>query len=175
MNFLEGSVLVAEMATFAVWAELLPVELSAILGLVLLVETGLGFSDPVDLCELLVSVSVLALVPISAEADFGPVFAHFSLVFLSVLRKNLSVQAEMDMIVIVIVILVAQLALTHGWCRVESWLERGLGRLGERERVGVHRHLVLGAALGGLRNWSERGRASVLWHKSLEVSLHGEV
>ena len=131
MNFLKASVFVAEVATFAVWAELLPVELSAILGLVLLVEAGLGLGDPVDLGELVMTVSVLALVTVPAEADFSPVLAHLPLVLLSVKGENLPVLVEMG----VVVLFVAHLALAHGGCGAESWLECGFGRRGVREGV----------------------------------------
>ena len=131
MNFLKASVFVAEVATFAVWAELLPVELSAILGLVLLVEAGLSLGDPVDLGELVMTVSVLALVTVPAEADFSPVLAHLPLVLLSVKGENLPVLVEMG----VVVLFVAHLALAHGWCGAESWLECGFGRRGVREGV----------------------------------------
>lgn len=131
MNFLEASVLVAEMATFAIWTELLPVELSAILGLVLLVEAGLSLSDPVDLGELVVSVSVLALVTVPAEAHFSPVLAHLPFVLLSVQGLKLPIQVEMDGVVLV----VTHMALTHVGCGAESWLECGFSSLGVREWV----------------------------------------
>ncbi len=39
MDFLEAAILVAEVASFAIWAELLTVELSAILRLIFVIET----------------------------------------------------------------------------------------------------------------------------------------
>ena len=71
MNFLEASVLVAEMATFAVWAELLSVELPAVLGLVLLVKAGLSLGDPVDLGELVVAGAPRRLAAASVSTGSG--------------------------------------------------------------------------------------------------------
>ena len=88
MDFLEASVLVAEVASFSVWAELLTVELPAILGFVLVVESCLRLGDSVDLCEFFSTVSVLALETISAEADFSPVLAHFTLILLGLGQRN---------------------------------------------------------------------------------------
>ena len=61
VDFFEGSVLVSEVASLSVWAQLLSVELSAILGFVLLVQPCLGFSDPVDFCEFFRTMRVLTL------------------------------------------------------------------------------------------------------------------
>ena len=84
MNFLEGSILMSEVASLSVWTELFTIKLSAILGLVLFVEPGLRLRDSVDLCKLFVAMGILALETISAEANFSPVLAHLSLVFLRV-------------------------------------------------------------------------------------------
>ena len=48
----------------------------------------MGFGDSVDFCELIRAVSVLALETISAETDFCPVLAHFTLVFLGLCQRN---------------------------------------------------------------------------------------
>ena len=82
VDFLEASVLVSEVAALAVRAQFLSVELPAILRLILVVETSLGFGDPVDLGELVMAVGILALETVPAEANLGPVLAHLSLVFL---------------------------------------------------------------------------------------------
>ena len=82
MDFFERSILVSEVASLAVWAKFFSVELSTILGLVLIVEPCCGFGDPVNLCEFLRAMGILALQTISAEANLSPVLAHFSFVFL---------------------------------------------------------------------------------------------
>ena len=84
MDFLKRSIFVAEVASLSVWAELFPVELATILRFVLLVQSCLGFSDSVDFCELFRTVGVLALETVSAETDFCPVLAHFSLILFGV-------------------------------------------------------------------------------------------
>ena len=88
MNFFERPVFVAEVAPFSIWAEFLTVELPAILGLVLFVKSCLGFCNSVDLSELFSTVGVLAFEPISAEADFCPVLAHFTLILLRLCQRN---------------------------------------------------------------------------------------
>ena len=88
MNFFEGSVFVAEVAPFSIWAKFLTVKLPAILRLILLVESCLGFGNSVDLSEFFSTVCVLALEPISAEADFCPVLAHFTLILLGLGQRN---------------------------------------------------------------------------------------
>ena len=88
MNFFEGSVFVAEVAPFSIRAEFLTVELPAILGFILVVEARLCFSNSVDFSELISTVGVLALETISAETDFCPVLAHFTLVFLGLCQRN---------------------------------------------------------------------------------------
>lgn len=49
VDFFEGSVLMSEMTPFAIWAELFSIELPAILRFVLVIETRLSLSDPIDL------------------------------------------------------------------------------------------------------------------------------
>ena len=82
MDLFERSVLMSEVATFAVWAKLLSVKLSAVLRFILVVETCLGLSDPVDLSKLFSTMGVLAFKTIAAESTLGPVLAHLSFVFL---------------------------------------------------------------------------------------------
>ena len=50
VDFFERSVLMSEMTSFAIWAELFSIELPAVLRFVLVIETRLSFSDSVDLC-----------------------------------------------------------------------------------------------------------------------------
>ena len=88
MDFLEASVLVSEVAPFAIWAKLLTVELPAILRFVLVVKSCLRLGDSVDLSELFRAMSVLALQTIAAEADFCPVLAHFTLIFFGLSQRN---------------------------------------------------------------------------------------
>lgn len=82
MNFLKASVLMTEVASFAIGTVLLSIELSAVLRLVLVIETLLLLIKQVlvSLCHLFNSVSVLTFGSISAEASLCPVLAHFSLV-----------------------------------------------------------------------------------------------
>jgi len=82
MNFLEAAVLVAEVATFAVSAELLSVELPAVLGLVLVVQSLLLFVyvQLIILTELVETVCELALGAISADSSLAPVLAKLALV-----------------------------------------------------------------------------------------------
>ena len=82
MDFFERSVLMSEVASFTIWAELLSVKLSAILRFILVIETCLGLSDPVDLSKLFSTVGILAFKTIAAEATLSPVLAHLSFVFL---------------------------------------------------------------------------------------------
>ena len=49
VDFFERSVLMSEMTPFAIWAELFSIELSAVLRFVLVIETRLSLSDPIDL------------------------------------------------------------------------------------------------------------------------------
>ena len=49
VDFFERSVLMSEMTSLAIWTELFSVELSAILRFVLVIETRLSLSDPIDL------------------------------------------------------------------------------------------------------------------------------
>ena len=49
VDFFERSVLMSEMTSLAIWTELFSVELPAILRFVLVIETRLSFSDPIDL------------------------------------------------------------------------------------------------------------------------------
>ena len=82
MDLFERSVLMSEVASLTVWAELLSVKLSAVLRFVLVIETCLGLSDPVDLSKLFSTVGILAFKTIAAEATLSPVLAHLSFVFL---------------------------------------------------------------------------------------------
>ena len=88
MDFLEGSVLVSEVTPFAIWAEFLTVELPAILRFILVVKSCLRFGDSIDLSEFFSAVSVLALETVSAEADFCPVLAHFTLILFGLGQRN---------------------------------------------------------------------------------------
>ena len=78
----------SEVATFAVWAKLLSVKLSAVLRFVLVIETCLGLSDPVDLSKLFSTMGILAFKTIAAESTLGPVLAHLSFVFLGLGNWN---------------------------------------------------------------------------------------
>ena len=49
VDFFERSVLMSKMTPFAIWTELFSVELPAILRFVLVIETRLSLSDPIDL------------------------------------------------------------------------------------------------------------------------------
>ena len=86
VNFLEAPIFVSEVAAFTVWAKLFTIELPAVLGLVLLVESCLGLGDSIDLFKFFTTMGILALVTVSAETDLGPILAHFSLVFLCIQR-----------------------------------------------------------------------------------------
>ena len=88
MDFLEASILVAEVASFSIWAELLTVELPAILGFILVIKPCLGFGDSVDFGKFFGTMRVLALETISAEADFCPVLAHFALILFGLGQRN---------------------------------------------------------------------------------------
>ena len=82
VNFLIAAVLVAEVAAFAVWAELLSVELSTVLGLVLIVQSLLLFIyiELMILTELVETVCELALGAISAQSSLAPVLAKLALI-----------------------------------------------------------------------------------------------
>ncbi len=83
VDFLKGSVFVSEVAPFAVRAEALTVELSAVLRLVFVVRVSLFLLihvQVVRLAQLVHAVSVLAFVAVATEASLIPVFAQLSLV-----------------------------------------------------------------------------------------------
>ena len=83
VDLAEAAVLVPEVAPLAVRADLLAIELPAILRLVLVVDIGLLLLvriQRVVLAELLRAVRVLALGAVPAEAGLGPVLAHVALV-----------------------------------------------------------------------------------------------
>ena len=86
MDLGEAAVLVPEVASLAVEAELFTVERSAILALVLVVLILLPLTLVHNLLtisingELLDPVGVLALDTVAAEAGLGPVLAHLALV-----------------------------------------------------------------------------------------------
>ena len=83
VDLLEAAILVPEVAPLAVGAELLAVELAAVLRLVLVVHVGLLLLVEVQLvilAELLLSVRVLTLTPVAAKARLGPILAHIALV-----------------------------------------------------------------------------------------------
>ena len=82
MDLFERSVLMSEVASFTVWAELLSIELSAVLRFILVIETRLSLSDPVYLSKLFSSMGILTLKTIAAKSTLGPVLAHLSFVFL---------------------------------------------------------------------------------------------
>ena len=82
VDLFERSVLVPEVASLAVRAELLSVELPAVLRFVLVVEARLSLGDPVDLGKFLGTVGILALEAVAAEATLSPVLAHLAFVFL---------------------------------------------------------------------------------------------
>ena len=82
VDFLEAAILVTEVAAFTVGAELLTIELTAVLRLILIVRTH---HLRVQVCtvalrKLLLAMSVLALGSVAAEASLGPVLAHLTLV-----------------------------------------------------------------------------------------------
>ena len=89
VEFLETSLLVSEVAAFAIGAHFLPVELTTILRLVFFVERSL--SDPVDLSKFAKAMGILTLETIPAEAGLSPILAQFSLVLLGVQLHNLTV------------------------------------------------------------------------------------
>jgi hypothetical protein len=82
MNFLKAAVLMAEVASLAVGAELLAVELPAVLGLIFVVESLLLFVhiQLMILTELVETVCELALGSISAHSSLAPVLAKLTLV-----------------------------------------------------------------------------------------------
>lgn len=83
MDLFVAPVFVPKVAPLPVRAELLPVELPAVLRLVLIVEVGgllLVQVELIVLAELLLAMGVLTLGAIAAEADLHPVLAHVALV-----------------------------------------------------------------------------------------------
>ena len=83
MDLAEAAVFVPEVASLAVLADFLAIELPAILRLVLVIGTGrllLVQIQRVAIAELFLAVCVLALGPIAAKAGLGPVLAHVALV-----------------------------------------------------------------------------------------------
>lgn len=83
MNLLEAAVLVPEVAPLTVRTELLPIELPAILRLVLVIKIHLCLLIKILLVvitELFLAVGVLTLGAVAAEPSFRPVLAHVTLV-----------------------------------------------------------------------------------------------
>ena len=148
MNFFEGSVFVAEVAPFSIWAKFLTVKLPAILRLILLVESCLGFSNSVDLSELFSTVCVLALEPVSAEADFCPVLAHFTLILFRLgQRNNLTILQEHHLCFLAARIESCgarwvELSRLFHERRLSRWNEGLALRSSECEWVCIHAHVV---------------------------------
>ena len=93
MNFLEAPILVAEVASLAVGAELLPVELPAILRLILVICTlflSLAHVQWVVLAQLFNAVCELTLGAIPAHSCLSPVLAELTLVHRSLYKAFLS-------------------------------------------------------------------------------------
>ena len=82
VDFLETTILVAEVTAFAVGAELFTIELTAVLRLVLIVGAHhlLVKVHSVALAKFLLPVGVLAFGTIAAEPSLGPVLTHFALI-----------------------------------------------------------------------------------------------
>lgn len=83
MDLLEAAILVSEVAALAVRTELLAIELSTILRLVLVVHVSLLLLVQIQLviiAELFLPVSVLTLVAVATEARLSPILAHVALV-----------------------------------------------------------------------------------------------
>ena len=83
MNLFEASVFVTEVAALAVRAELLTVELAAVLGLVLVILAWLLLLIQIKLVivtKLLIPVGILTFSPVAAESGVIPVLANFSFV-----------------------------------------------------------------------------------------------
>jgi len=82
VNFFEAAVLVAEVASLAVWTELLPVELPAVLGLILIVLSLLLLVDVqlVILAELIESMCKLTLSAVSAHTVVPPILAKLTFI-----------------------------------------------------------------------------------------------
>ena len=82
VDFLEAAILVAEVASFAIRAELLTVELSAILRLIFVIETLFLFvkNALMSITHFFNTMSVLTLCSISADPSLIPVLAHLALV-----------------------------------------------------------------------------------------------
>ena len=184
MNFLEGSIFMSEVASLSVWAELFTVKLSTILGLVLFVESGLRFCDPVDLCKLFVAMGVLALETISAETNFRPVLAHLSLILFRVGEGcHLTILYEWHRIVVFISAFCWEELVLLASGRNLSWRNEGwaCGTV-ECKWVGIGTHAVksfVGLSHAWLwsngRNWCELRDVCVLRHKALEFCVHAEI
>lgn len=83
VDLFEASVLVAEVAPFAIWAEPLPIELPAVLRLVLVVRTACFLLLQIKLMiltELLQSVGILTFLAVATETRLCPVLAELTLV-----------------------------------------------------------------------------------------------
>ena len=82
VNFFEAAVLVAEMTSFAIWTELLPVELPAVLGLILVVLSLLLLVDVqlVILAELIKSMCKLTHSAVSAHTVVPPILAKLTFI-----------------------------------------------------------------------------------------------
>ena len=142
VDFLEGAILVSEVAPDAVRAEFLPIELPAILRFVLVVHTLLLLLkvEWVVLTELLRAMSVLALNAVAAEAHLGPVLAELTFVH-GALDEGLCIVAP---------VLEDVLRL--------DWLDRREGHLGRLDLRHKSSRLNIHA-----REWIEIGRRGLLW------------
>ena len=96
VDLFEASVLVAEVAPFAIWAEPLPIELPAVLRLVLVVRTACFLLLQIKLMiltELLQSVGILTFLAVATETRLCPVLAELTLVHWA-LYKALLLEVE---------------------------------------------------------------------------------
>ena len=81
VDFRQISMLMPELASLSVHADLCAIEGTTVLRLEDLVGSELLFSQLVDLSKLLLSMRELATSSVLTEASIGPVFADVSLVF----------------------------------------------------------------------------------------------
>lgn len=97
MNFLEAAVFVTEVTSLAVGAELLPVELPAVLRFVLVVLTLLLLVKVknVVLTQLIKTVRKLAFGSVATNSRFAPILANLSLVHRSLHKAFLLVQSKL--------------------------------------------------------------------------------
>lgn len=82
VNFLKGAILVPEVTSNAIGTELLPIELSAILRLVLIIYALFLLIQikRILLAEFIGAMRVLTLPSVATEACFDPIFAKLALV-----------------------------------------------------------------------------------------------